>query len=83
MYIFLLSSPTFYDLDVLFYIFIFILLLFIVVIIALMNFFHFLKKICVLAYLLSSCDFLFPVDSYFSVWKRTFNISFRIGLALL
>ena len=60
---FLLSFPTFYDFDVLFYIFMFILLLFIVVIITFIDFLN-----CVPDYLsdlLSNCDFLFPTDSYF------------------
>ena len=47
-YIFVLSSPTFYDFDVLFYIFMFILLLLIVVIIACTKN---LFLICILAYL--------------------------------
>ena len=58
IYIFLHPSPTFYDFDVLFYIFMFILLLFIVIIITFKT--NFL--IHVLTYLndlLSNCDFPF------------------------
>ena len=42
IYIFLCSSPTFYDLDVLFYIFMFVLLLFVVVITTLTEIFKYL-----------------------------------------
>ena len=63
IFIFLLHSPTFHDFDVLFYIVMFILLLFIVIIIT----FQKTLLIHVLTYLsdlLSSYDFLFPIDSY-------------------
>ena len=78
MCIFLLSFPTFYDFDVLFYIFMFIFLLLLVFIITFTNRFFPFFWIFILASLndlLSSHDFSLSISPCFFSIQRSFNIS--------
>ena len=87
---FLLSFPTFYDFDVLFFFHIFLFNPFAVPFFFLSSlsqigvFFPLISILANLSDLLSNYDLFLPISScFFSIQKRPFAISFRVSLVLL